>query len=35
MAVRAEREQLKAQLSQLEGEMQGYLAELGYLDNAE
>ncbi|RLT91617.1 MULTISPECIES: type I restriction-modification system subunit M [unclassified Ketobacter] len=32
MAVRAEREKLKAQLAELEGEMAGYLAELGYLD---
>ncbi len=30
MAVRAEREQLKAQLNELEGEMDKYLAELGY-----
>ncbi|WP_116473162.1 type I restriction-modification system subunit M [Zobellella maritima] len=30
MAVRAEREQLKAQLSKLEGEMAEYLKELGY-----
>lgn len=35
MAVRAEREQLKAQLAQLETEMAGYLAELGYLDTTE
>lgn len=35
MAVRAEREQLKAQLSRLEDEMQGYLAELGFSDNEE
>ena len=32
MAVRAEREQLKAQLANLEEEMAGYLAELGYTD---
>ena len=30
LAVRAEREQLKAQLSELEGEMEKYLEELGY-----
>lgn len=30
MAVRAEREQLKAKLTALEGQMEGYLAELGY-----
>ena len=30
MAVRAEREQLKAQLAELESQMSGYLAELGY-----
>lgn len=34
MAVHAEREQLKAQLSSLEDAMTGYLAELGYLSNA-
>ncbi|MBQ0782131.1 MAG: N-6 DNA methylase, partial [Thalassolituus oleivorans] len=32
MAVRAEREQLKAHLASLEEEMAGYLAELGYTD---
>ncbi|MCC5853704.1 MAG: type I restriction-modification system subunit M [Alkalimonas sp.] len=35
MAVRAEREQLKAQLASIEDEMTSYLAELGYLSNAE
>lgn len=30
MAVRAEREQLKAQLAELEGQMADYLKELGY-----
>ncbi len=34
LTVHAEREQLKAQLSSLEDEMTGYLAELGYLSNA-
>lgn len=32
LAVRAEREQLKAQLTELETEMANFLAELGYLD---
>ena len=30
MAVRAEREKLKAELAELETEMEGYLQELGY-----
>ncbi len=30
MAVRAERQTLKAQLSELEGQMEQYLKELGY-----
>lgn len=34
MAVRAEREQLKAQLAELENEMEGYLVELGYQTKA-
>lgn len=34
MAVRAEREQLKAQLASLEDEMTDYLTELGYLSDA-
>jgi type I restriction enzyme M protein len=33
LAVRAEREQLKAQLTELETEMANFLAELGYLDH--
>lgn len=34
MAVRAEREQLKAQLTELQGEMDRYLEEMGYLKSA-